>query len=147
MAGRLEPEDLVLMEADPKCWRDDPRVLIGELCGLRRLRDGSPVYIHAAIAVSSGSGEFTYDAFDPEEDGQYKKRAPRVRTVDMPKSSEASVKAAAIPGSSPVNEASTAEPQEPKASEATPGGQRKTLNIEDVVALPILLVRRKLDVV
>jgi hypothetical protein len=156
-AGRLEPEDLVLMEADPRGWRDDPRVLVGRLCGLRRLRDGSPIYILAAITASSDTGELTYDAFGQKEDRQYKKRlGQRVRQVDVGTSSEASVKAATITGGSPANEASTAEPQElkpseetpvPKASEETPGGQRKTLNLESVVALPIILVRPKLDVV
>ena len=124
VAGRLEPGDLVLMEADRKCWRDDPRVLVGKLCGLRQLRDGSPIYILAAIIAPSDTGELTYDDFGPREDSQDKWRPrPRRREVDTGPP-EASVKAA-----------------------AKPGGQRKTLNIEDVVALPIILVRAKLDVV
>jgi hypothetical protein len=157
VAGRLELEDLLLMEADPKCWRDDPRVLVAKLCGLRRLRDGSPVYILAAINASSGTGELTYDAFGQREDSQYKKRlGQRVRPVDVDTSSEASGEEASVPGGSPANEASRAETPEPKATEETPkpeateetpGGQRKMLNVEAVVAVPILLVRRKLDVV
>jgi hypothetical protein len=157
VAGRLEPEDLVLMETDRQCWRDDPRVLVGRLCGLRRLRGGSPIYILAAIAADFGTGELTYDAFGQKEDSQdWKRRGPRVRPVDTGDSSEASVKAAPIPGGSSANEASTAEPQEAKdteeatetkASEEAPGGQRKTLNLESVVALPIIVVRRKLEVV
>jgi hypothetical protein len=157
VAGRLELEDLVLMEADPKCWRDDPRVVVGRLPGVRRVRDGSPVYILAAITASSGTGELTYDAFGQKEDIQYKRvRPPRVRTIDIPPSSEASGEDAAVPGGSPAIEASraetpvskaTEETPKPEDSEETPGGQRRTLNIEDVVALPILVVRLKLDVV
>jgi hypothetical protein len=156
VAGRLEPEDHVLMEADRQCWRDDPRVLVGRLCGLRRLRGGSPIYILAAIAADSGTGELTYDAFGQKEDSEYWKRRERpARQVDAGPP-EPSVKAAAIPSGSPANEASTAEPQElkaseetpvPEASEETPGGQRKTLNLESVVALPIIVVRLKLEVV
>jgi hypothetical protein len=147
-AGRLEPEDLVLMETDRQFWRDDPRVLVGRLCGLRRVRGGIPAYILAAITASSDTGELSYDDFVQKERSRNKLRVgPRVRPVDVGTSSEASVKAETIPGGSPANEASTAEPKEPKASEVTPGGQQKTLNIEDVVALPIILVRVKLEVV
>jgi hypothetical protein len=155
-AGRLEPDDLVLMETDRQCWLDDLRVLVGRLCGLRRLRGGIPIYMLAGIRADSGTGELTYDAFGQKEDPPYKKRPGRIRQIDIESSSEASGEEAAVPGGSPAIEASKAEPQElkgseatplPEASEETPGSQRKTLNLESVVALPIIVVRLKLEVV
>ncbi len=125
------PGDLVLLDADRRIWATKPQRLHNRTCGLRFHRGGEPLFALGRVFCKT-----------PKQagDAEHSRQSPRVAKIAV-KASPVK-KSIELWAKEPRSMASGPTQKSTKAASINPGEGMTQLQLADVVAVAIMLIRR-----